>query len=54
MVKRSDGDKLKKSKERVRKHGEVFTPEHIVKQMCDMMEKNNPDAFAPEKTFLEP
>lgn len=43
-------------KERVRKFGEVFTPEHIVKQMCDTLEQENPeqDVFAPWTTFLEP
>lgn len=40
--------------ERVKKYGEVFTPEWVVKDMCDMLEKESPDAFEPEKTFLEP
>ena len=42
--------------ERVKKFGEVFTPEHIVKNMCDMLERENPgkDVFAPCTTFLEP
>ena len=42
--------------ERVRKYGEVFTPEWVVKKMCDMLEQENPeqDAFAPWTTFLEP
>lgn len=43
-----------KSKDRVSRYGEVFTPPHIVKQMCDTLEENNPGAFAPGKTFLEP
>lgn len=47
-------EKLTKSKERVAKYGEVFTPQHIVKDMCDMLEKENPGAFDPERTFLEP
>lgn len=47
-------EKLTKSKERISKYGEVFTPDHIVKQMCDMLEVENPGAFEPEKTFLEP
>ena len=42
--------------ERVRRYGEVFTPEWVVKKMCDMLEDENPeqDAFAPWTTFLEP
>ena len=41
-------------KERVRKYGEVFTPGWMAAQMCDQLEQENPDAFLPEKTFLEP
>ncbi len=48
------GDVLIKSRERVQKFAEVFTPEHIVRDMCDMLEREDPDAFLPEKTFLEP
>ena len=35
---------------------EVFTPEHIVRDMCDMLERENSehDVFAPWTTFLEP
>ena len=40
--------------DRVRKFGEVFTPPEIVRQMCDILEAEEPDAFAPEKTYLEP
>ena len=42
--------------ERVRKYGEVFTPVWLVKDMCDMLEAENPeqDVFAPWTTFLEP
>lgn len=49
-------EKLTKSKDRVRQHGEVYTPSFIVKQMCDMLQDNNPgeDIFRPETTFLEP
>ena len=40
-----------KSKERVQKHGEVFTPEWVVNDMLDLL----PDeVWHPEKTFLEP
>lgn len=47
---------LTKSKERVAKYGEVFTPDHIVKQMCDMLQKENQErqVFSPDSTFLEP
>jgi hypothetical protein len=41
-------------KERIEKYGEVFTPEWLVKDMCDELERSDPDAFLPEKTFLEP
>ncbi|MBO6266789.1 MAG: hypothetical protein J6M06_01005 [Synergistaceae bacterium] len=37
--------------ERIRKYGEVFTPQWVVAQMCDNLPD---DAFLPEKTFLEP
>ena len=40
--------------ERVRIYGEVFTPQKIVDQMCDMLQAEAPDCFDPEKTFLEP
>ena len=40
--------------ERVRKYGEVFTPEWVVRDMLDMLEQESPGCFAPDKTFLEP
>ena len=40
-----------KSKDRVQKHGEVFTAEREVKAMCDLLP---PEMFETEKTFLEP
>lgn len=40
--------------EKIRKFGEVFTPPKIVEQMLDMLERESPGCFAPEKTFLEP
>ena len=43
--------KLIKSRERVKKHGEVFTPENIVREMCDLAE---PDLSDPAKKVLEP
>ena len=46
---------MKMSKEeRIRKFGEVFTPDWMVANMCDMLEVESPGAFSPEKTFLEP
>lgn len=54
----SNKEKLVKSKDRVRKHGEVFTPAVIVSQMLDMLEeesrKEQEDVWAPCKTFLDP
>ena len=47
-------EKLTKSYERVHKFGEVFTPTWCVKDMCDMLEREAPDAFEPDRTFLEP
>lgn len=40
--------------DRVRKYGEVFTPQHIVDQMCDALEKEAPDCWEIRKTYLEP
>lgn len=40
--------------DRIRKYGEVFTPEWVVRDMCDMLERENPAAFDPKRTFLEP
>ena len=46
---------LIKSKERVRKHGEVFTPIWVVNEMLDELEKESSDTFSDvSKTFLEP
>ena len=42
---------LVKSKERVKRYGEVFTPKHIVKEMSDLVE---PDISDPFKKVLEP
>lgn len=42
------------TRERVRKYAEVFTPEWLVKDMCDMLEQHDETAFNVEKTFLEP
>ena len=46
-----ESDPLIKSKERVKEYGEVFTPEHIVKQMCDLCEPNISDIT---KKIFEP
>lgn len=43
--------KLIKSKERVQKHGEVFTPDWVVNLMLDQVKKQTDDIYA---TFLEP
>lgn len=40
-----------KSKDRVKEFGEVFTPENIVKDMCDLTKAESYDIY---KTFLEP
>lgn len=40
-----------KSKKRVKKYGEVYTPKWLVKKMCDMLPD---DSFDINKTFLEP
>ena len=42
---------LTKSKERVQKHGEVFTPQWVVNDMLDLLPD---DVWKPNKTFLEP
>lgn len=42
---------LTKSKERIQKYGEVFTPPHIVNQMLDTFPS---EMFMPDKTFFEP
>ena len=49
----SAADVLSKA-EKVRRFGEVFTPEHIVRDMCDMLERESPGCFEPETSFLEP
>ena len=43
---------LIKSKERVKKFAEVYTPDYIVKDMCDLIPKDVWDNIA--STFLEP
>lgn len=46
-------EKIIKSKERVQKHGEVFTPRKIVNKMLDIPEINNASKNL-HATFLEP
>ncbi|MBO5985661.1 MAG: hypothetical protein J6Q02_02560 [Lachnospiraceae bacterium] len=41
-------------KERIQRYGEVFTPDWMVRKMCDLLELESPDCFMPDKTFLEP
>lgn len=40
--------------EKIRRFGEVFTPQKIVEMMMDMLESESPGAFEPGTTFLEP
>ena len=42
---------LTKSKERIQKHGEVFTPAWVVNDMLDLLPE---EVWKTEKTFLEP
>lgn len=45
---------LTKSKERIKEYGEVYTPEWLVKDMCNMLTEEG-NAFARiDETFLEP
>lgn len=41
-------------KEKIRRFGEVFTPQEVVEMMLDMLESESPGAFEPGTTFLEP
>ena len=43
---------LTKSRERVKKYGEVYTPEWVVKKMCDALPEEAWDSI--DRTFLEP
>lgn len=50
-----DEEQLVKSRQRVKAHGEVFTPRHMVQQMLDLVREDletGPDFV--DKTFLEP
>lgn len=48
--------KIVKSKQRVKKYGEVFTPIHIVKKMIDLVEQeeSDKDVWTIGKTWMEP
>lgn len=49
------GDTNMTKQERVRKYGEVFTPQQCVEMMCDMLSENSDIApWEPGVTFLEP
>lgn len=42
-------------KERIKKYGEVFTPQFVVEKMCNLLEQEEPEAFSNiDATFLEP
>ncbi len=41
-------------KERISRYGEVFTPQHVVCDMCDLLEQQHPGCFMPKPSFLEP
>ena len=43
-----------RSKDRMQKNGETFTPTTLVIEMMQQMLINNPDVFAPGKTVLDP
>ena len=45
---------VNRSKERMQKNGETFTPTHLVIEMMQQMLINNPDVFAPGKTLIDP
>ena len=45
---------VERSKGRMQKNGETFTPTALVFEMMQQMLINNPDVFAPGKTVLDP
>jgi len=51
MSSTANNNALTKSKERIQKHGEVFTPDFVVRQMLDNLPEN---IWESGKTFLEP
>ena len=44
--------KIIKSKDRIKKHGEVYTPDCVVKEMCDLLGRDTWEDI--DSTFLEP
>lgn len=52
----NSSEKIIKARSRVKKYGEVYTPEWVVNKMLDLLQEENKeiDCFSPEKTFLEP
>ena len=55
MAEKVSKEILRKSAERVQKYGEVYTPMWLVKDMCDMLGDESPEAWTVlDKTFLEP
>lgn len=55
MAEKASKEILRKSAERVQKYGEVYTPMWLVKDMCDMLGDESPEAWTVlDKTFLEP
>ena len=47
-------EKITKSRERVKKFGEVYTPGWMVQKMCNMLEDENGGAECWRGTVLEP
>jgi hypothetical protein len=45
---------VERDKNRIKQTAEVFTPTHLVQEMLDKLEENNPTLFTdPNKTFLD-
>ena len=47
-------EQLTKSKERIKEYGEVYTPEWLVKDMCNMLTDEGNAFTRIDETFLEP
>ena len=47
-------EQLTKSKERIKEYGEVYTPEWLVKDMCNMLTEEGNAFTRIDETFLEP
>lgn len=46
-------EQLTKSKERIKEYGEVYTPEWLVKDMCNMLTDEGNAFNRIDETFLE-